>query len=124
FGAAGRYHLTDDSRQQSRRVLPADQIKALERLVDEVERVPVSAKARSVSAANRASASSAGEKPAAIAVSRVRPAASRWRTFVQRRSQRLSAAGSGRLPSGARSRRGASPSQSAATRRAPWNRAR
>jgi hypothetical protein len=35
-----RYHLTDDSRQQSRRVLPADQIEALECLVDEVERVP------------------------------------------------------------------------------------
>ena len=38
--------------------------------------------------------------------------------------QRLSAGGSGRLPKGARLRRGASPSHSAATRRAPWNRAR
>ena len=68
---------------------------------------PPSANARSVAAASRASASTAGEAPAAIAVSRVRSAASRWRTFVQRRSQRLSAAGSGRLASGARSRRGA-----------------
>jgi len=40
LGATGRYHLTDDSRQQSRRVLPADQVEALECLVDEVERVP------------------------------------------------------------------------------------
>jgi hypothetical protein len=30
-----------DSRQQCRRVLPADQVEAPERLVDEVERVPV-----------------------------------------------------------------------------------
>ena len=51
---------------------------------------PLSAKARSVSAASKASASAAGERPAAIPVSRVRSAASRWRTFVQRRSQRLS----------------------------------
>ena len=85
---------------------------------------PLSANARSVSAASRASASTAGERPAAIAVSRVRSAASRWRTCVQRRNQRLSAAGSGRLASGTRSRRGAAPSQSSATRRAPLNRAR
>ncbi|MGF6781694.1 DNA ligase D [Paraburkholderia sp. GAS334] len=117
-------HLADDSRQQSWRVLPTDQVEALEGLVDEVERMTGAANALSVAAESRASASTAGETPAAIAVSRVRSAASRWRTFVQRRSQRLSAAGSGRLPSGARSRRGASPSQSAATRRAPWNRAR
>ena len=39
LGATGRHHLADDSRQQSRRVLPADQVEALERLVDEVERV-------------------------------------------------------------------------------------
>src|SRR5262249_13478323 len=38
--------------------------------------------------------------------------------------ERLSSAGSGRLAGGALPRRGASPSQSAATRRAPWNRAR
>jgi hypothetical protein len=36
----------------------------------------------------------------------------------------LNAAGSGLLASGARPRRGASPSQSAATRRAPWKSAR
>ena len=76
---------------------------------------PVSAKVRSGPAASRASASTDGERPAAIAVNRVRSAASRWRTSVHRRSQRLSAADSGRLASGARSRRGASPSQSAAT---------
>ena len=40
LGAMGRDHLTDDSRQQSGRVLPADQVEALEGLVDEVERVP------------------------------------------------------------------------------------
>jgi hypothetical protein len=39
FGATGRHHLADDSRHQSRRVLPADQVEALECLVDEVERV-------------------------------------------------------------------------------------
>ena len=38
-----------------------------------------------------------------MAVSKVRSAASRWRTAVQRRSQRLSVARSGRLASGARS---------------------
>ena len=65
----------------------------------------------------------AGEAPAATAVSKVRSAASRWRTVVQRRSQRLSVARSGRLASAARRRRGACPSQSAATRRAPWNKA-
>ncbi len=73
---------------------------------------PVSANARSVAAASRASASTAGETPVAIAVSSVRSAASRWCTVVQRRSQRLSVTGSGWLPSGARSRRGASSSQS------------
>ena len=39
LGATGLHHLTDDSGQHSRRVLPANQIEALERLVDEVERV-------------------------------------------------------------------------------------
>ena len=39
FGSTGRHHLSDDGRQHGRRVLPADQVKALERLVDEVERV-------------------------------------------------------------------------------------
>jgi hypothetical protein len=39
LGATRRHHLADDSRHQSRRVLPADQVEALERLVDEVERV-------------------------------------------------------------------------------------
>ena len=85
---------------------------------------PSSANARSVFAVSRRSASAAGEAPAATAVSKVRSAASRWRTVVQRRSQRLRVARSGRLASGARRRRGASPSQSAATRRAPWNKAR
>ena len=85
---------------------------------------PPSANARSVLAASRRSASAAGEAPAATAVSKVHSAASRWRTVVQRRSQRLSVARSGRLASAARRRRGASPSQSAATRRAPWNKAR
>jgi hypothetical protein len=65
----------------------------------------------------------AGEAPVATTVSKVRSAASRWRTVVQRRSQRLSVARSGRLASAARRRRGACPSQSAATRRAPWNKA-
>ena len=41
LGATGRYHLADDSRQHGRRVLPADQVEALERLIDEVKRVPV-----------------------------------------------------------------------------------
>jgi hypothetical protein len=40
LGATGRHHLADDSRQHGRRELPADQVEALERLVDEVERVP------------------------------------------------------------------------------------
>jgi len=40
LGATGRYHLADDSRQQSRRMFPADQVEAFERFVDEVERVP------------------------------------------------------------------------------------
>jgi hypothetical protein len=71
-GATGRDHLTDDSRQQSRRVLPADQVEALEGLVDEVERVPSVGERPPLAAAISASASSAGEKPAAIAVSRVR----------------------------------------------------
>src|SRR5262245_7425534 len=39
FGAAGCHHLSDDGRQYSRRMFPANQVKALERLVDEVERV-------------------------------------------------------------------------------------
>src|SRR5262249_24382266 len=62
-------------------------------------------------------ASAAGEVPAATAVSKVRSAALRPRTVVQRRSQRLRVAKSGRLASAARRRRGAWPSQSAATRR-------
>jgi hypothetical protein len=37
--ATGRNHLADDGREQGRRVLPADQVKALECLVDEIERV-------------------------------------------------------------------------------------
>jgi hypothetical protein len=68
---------------------------------------PLLANARSVSAASRASARAAGARPAPIPVSRVRSAASRWRTFVQRRSQRFRTAPSGRLPRGARSLRGA-----------------
>ena len=40
LGAARRHHLADHGRQHRRRVLPADQVEALERLVDEVERVP------------------------------------------------------------------------------------
>ena len=39
LGAARRHHLADDGRQQRGRMLPADQVEALERLVDEVERV-------------------------------------------------------------------------------------
>jgi hypothetical protein len=38
--ATGSHHLADDSREQSGRVLPADQVKALELLADEIERVP------------------------------------------------------------------------------------
>ena len=41
LSAAGRNHLADDSWQQGRRVLPADYVEAFERLVDEVERVPI-----------------------------------------------------------------------------------
>ena len=124
FGAPGRHHLADDGWQHSRRVFPADQVKALERLVDEVERVSgvgehplglgreqdISEHRRRKTGCNRRKQGALGR----LAMANV----------VQRCSQRLSAAGSGRLPSGARSRRGASPSQSAATRRAPWNRAR
>ena len=39
LGATGGHHLSDDGRQRSGRVLPADQIEALKRLVDEVERM-------------------------------------------------------------------------------------
>ena len=39
LGATGRRHLADDRRQQRGRMLPADQVQALESLVDEVERV-------------------------------------------------------------------------------------
>ena len=38
-GATGRDHLADDGREQGMRVLPAYQVKALECLVDEIERV-------------------------------------------------------------------------------------
>ena len=38
-GATGRDHLADDGREQGGRVLPAYQVKALECLVDEIERV-------------------------------------------------------------------------------------
>ena len=38
-GATGRNHLADHGREQGRRVLPAYQVKALECLVDEIERV-------------------------------------------------------------------------------------
>jgi hypothetical protein len=38
-GATGRNHLTDDGRKQGGRMLPANQVKALECLVDEIERV-------------------------------------------------------------------------------------
>ena len=61
--------------------------------------------------ADRRSASAAGEAPAATAVSKVRSAASRWRTAVQRRSQRLRVARSAMtrwrswMPSRRRSRR-------------------
>jgi hypothetical protein len=37
--AARRHHLADDAWQQRGRMLPADQVQAFERLVDEVERV-------------------------------------------------------------------------------------
>ena len=39
--APGRRHLADDGRQYGGSMLPADQVQAFERLVDEVERVPV-----------------------------------------------------------------------------------
>jgi hypothetical protein len=39
LGAARRHHLAHDRRQHGRCVLPADQVEALERLVDEVERM-------------------------------------------------------------------------------------
>jgi len=68
-----------------------------------LNRLAVQRLARSVAAASSPSARTAGEAPVAIAVSRVRSAASRWRTLVQRRSQRFSIAGCGWLPSGARS---------------------
>jgi hypothetical protein len=35
----GPRHLADDSRQQNRRMLPADHVEALECLIDEVERM-------------------------------------------------------------------------------------
>jgi hypothetical protein len=41
LGAARGRHLTYDGRQQRRSMLPADHVQALERLVDEVERVSV-----------------------------------------------------------------------------------
>src|SRR5262249_18085374 len=40
FGTTGGHHLTDDRRQYSRRVLPADQVEALECFIDEIERMP------------------------------------------------------------------------------------
>ena len=40
LGAAGLRHLADDARQHVGRMLPADHVETLERLVDEVERVP------------------------------------------------------------------------------------
>jgi len=40
LSSTGRNHLADDRRQQNGRVLPPDQVKALERLIDEVERMP------------------------------------------------------------------------------------
>ena len=39
LGATSRYHLADDRRQHNRRMVPANQVETLERLVDEVERV-------------------------------------------------------------------------------------
>ena len=41
LGAARRHHLADDGWQHRRRILPADQVEALERFVDEIERVSV-----------------------------------------------------------------------------------
>ena len=38
-GATRRDHLAYDSRQQNRRMFPADQVQALERLIDKVERM-------------------------------------------------------------------------------------
>ena len=90
----GRRHLADDGWQYGRGLLPADQVQAFERLVDEIERVSAVGEAPFGPAASRASGSAAGERPWTIAVSRVRSAASRWRTFVQRvRNQRLSRGG-------------------------------
>src|SRR5215469_1228145 len=39
LGAAGGHHLSDNRREHSGRVLPADHVEALEGLVDEVERM-------------------------------------------------------------------------------------
>ena len=39
FGASGCHHLTDHRWQQSRRMVPADQVEAFKRLIDKVERV-------------------------------------------------------------------------------------
>ena len=40
LGAAGCRHLADYARQDIGRMFPTDQVEALERLVDEIERVP------------------------------------------------------------------------------------
>ena len=40
FGTPSRRHLTDHARQHIGRMLPADDVKTLETLVDEIERVP------------------------------------------------------------------------------------
>ena len=96
IGAACGNHLADNTAgQQIGGVLPSDQVETLEALFDEIKRVPPSAKTRSVSAAVRISASTAGGAPMAMAVSTVRSAASRCRTETQRRSQRLSVVGLG-----------------------------
>ena len=119
-----RHHLSDDARKDRGCMLPPDQIEALEALVDEVERVTAIRIDAIRGRRERRSANAAGVAPAAIAVRSVRSAASRWRTLPQCRSQRLRMGRSGRLVSGSRSRRGSLPSQSVATRRTPWNRAR
>jgi hypothetical protein len=112
-------HLADYARQHIGRVLPADEVETLERLVDEIERVSTIG-VGPVRLSRKEKLRECSRRGAArMAVSTVRSAASRCRTATQRRSQRLRAARSGRLASGARSRLGAAPSQSAATRRTP-----
>jgi hypothetical protein len=121
---AGRHHLTDDSRQQRGSILPANQVEALERLVDEVEGVSAVGKGPLGLGGEQGVGECSGRKTGGDPRQQGALGRLAMANLVQRRSQRLSAADSGRLSRGALSRRGGCPSQSAATWRAPWNRAR